>query len=115
MPAPLTRIRFGAGWPPGPGSVSCGITMNVPPPGWAGVLARMPTTRPLNGPTGDSEVSCVVPRPRTPAADGEASTGTTAGAVPEDGPTLAAGKDGYGVVAVTAAELGAAPADTAQR
>ena len=65
----------------------------------------MPATRTANGPAGVSVVSCVAPRPRTAAAAGEASTGTAAPAA-RPGPrrsSLAAGRGGYGVVAVTAA------------
>ena len=58
---PLTRTRLGAGCPAGPGRVSCGMTTNVPPPGWAGVLLTMPATRTENGPAGVSVASCVAP------------------------------------------------------
>src|SRR5208282_2819161 len=75
---PVTSIMLGAGEPAGPGRVSIGMTTKAPPPGWAGVLLRMPATRTLNGPIGYSELSRVAPAPRMAAADGEASTGTVA-------------------------------------
>ena len=82
------------------------MTTKAPPPGWAGVLLRVPATRTLNGPIADSEVSCVAPAPRMAAADGEASTGTVAskGMMPPVAvPILAAAKAGNGVSATTAA------------
>ena len=82
------------------------MTTKAPPPGWAGVLLRVPATRTLNGPIAVSVVSCVAPVPRMAAADGEASTGTVApkGMIPPAAvPILAAGKAGNGVPATTAA------------
>ena len=96
----------GSGWPAGPGRICSGMTTKAPPPGWAGVLLRVPATRTLSGPIAVSVVSCVAPVPRIAAADGEASTGTVApkGVLPPGAvPILAAGKAGYGVPATTAA------------
>ena len=109
MALPVTRTMLGAGWPAGPGRVSSGMTTKVPPPGWAGVLLRMPATRTLTGPIGYSEVSCVAPRAEEGRGGGRGEhrhrgAGGQYSAAPRPGADLApAGNAGNGVPATTAA------------
>ena len=98
---------MGTGAPAGPGSPSSGMITNDPPAGWAGVSPTMPTTRTISGPIADSVSSWIGRLPRMAAADGEASTGTTApkgsARVGAAAPIRPAGRDGNGVPATTAA------------
>ena len=83
------------------------MTTKAPPPGWAGVLLRMPATRTLNGPIADSEVSCVAAAAEDGGGGrrGEHRHGGVAGTArrPARRAILAAGKAGNGVPATTAA------------
>src|SRR3984885_7071708 len=82
------------------------MSTNMPPPGWAGVLATRPATRTRIGPTGSPDVSWTTPGPSTAAAAGEAITGMTVLAVTgalSAGPKALTGTRGNGVSAVSAA------------
>jgi hypothetical protein len=104
---PVARSRLGAGAPAGPGSRSSGMITNGPPASWAGVSLTVPTTRTMSGAVADSVSSWTGRVPRMAAADGDASTGTTApGGSTRPGaaaPIRPAGKGGNGVPATTAA------------